>query len=276
MTTISYINIPGIGITAVIAGKAYCITSDNSSFREVERAIAAGHDDEYIVELFNAANAVKRYMRGEVQVSECGSVLYYGGKEIHGTIADRILAFMRADLPVGPLIAFLKRLKANVSSRSIEELYKFLEKQFLPITEDGCFLGYKAIRGDWTDKYTGQVWNGVGANPKLARAAVDDDARHDCSFGYHVGSLEYATGFASCGDKVVIVKVDPADVVSVPYSDANKLRTTSYTVVCEYAGALGSEFACGADPYKANKLRGYTDHNDHHEDCACPACDEAY
>lgn len=246
---LSYINIPGVGITAVIDGKSYTITSDNASYREVEQAILNKEDPDDIADLFNAANAIKRFTRGSVSVSPDGTTLFYKGEEVNNVVVERILAFMKAGLPVDPLIAFLERLLANPSRRSIEELYKFLEKEHLPITEDGCFLGYKAITHDWLDKHTGQEDNRVGAKPRMERRDVDDDARNDCSNGYHVGSLEYASGFRSGSDRLVIVKVDPADVVSVPYSDANKLRTQSYEVVCEYEGALNNQFADGADPY---------------------------
>lgn len=246
---ISYINIPKVGINAVIDGRAYSITSDNPSYHEVEAAITNEEDPGYIADLFNAANAIKRFTRGAVEVSSDGGALLYQGEEVNNVVTQRILAFMKAGLPVEPLIAFLERLMANPSRRSIEELYKFLEKEHLPITEDGCFLGYKAITNDWKDKYTGTEDNSVGVKLYMKRQDVDDDARHDCSNGYHVGSLEYASNFGSDDDRLVIVKVDPADVVSVPYSDANKLRTQSYEVVCEYHGALDSRFADGRKPY---------------------------
>lgn len=256
---LSYIITPGVGITAVIDGQPYTITSDNSSYHEVESAIAAGEDPAFIADLFNQANAVKRFTQGAVVVSEDGGVLTYRGLEVNNVVTERIFAFMKAGLPVKPLIAFLERLLANPSRRSIEELYKFLEKEHLPITEDGCFLGYKAVRSDFMDKHTGTVRNHISDKPTMERREVDDDARNDCSNGYHVGSLEYASGFRSGDDRLLIVKVDPADVVSVPYSDANKLRTSSYEVVCEYEGALDSRFADGAAPYREGDCEAFAE-----------------
>lgn len=249
INNIAYILTPNVGITAVIGGKSYTITSDNPSYHEVEDAILSGEDPNVIADLFNAANAIKRFTQGAVAVSEDGGVLTYKGEVVNNVVTDRILAFMKAGLPVGPLIAFLERLLANPSRRSVEELYKFLEKEHLPITEDGRFLGYKAVTNDWFDKHTHTVSNRIGEKPTMARNNVDDDARNDCSNGYHVGSLGYASGFRSGDDRLLIVAVDPADVVSVPYSDANKLRTSSYEVVCEYEGALDSQFANGRKPY---------------------------
>ena len=75
----------------------------------------------------------------------------------------------------------------------------------------------------------------------MTRSKVDDDRARGCSNGLHAGALNYVAGYGSLenGDKIVIVKINPADVVSVP-SDCNceKLRTCRYEVVGEYQGEL--------------------------------------
>ena len=49
--------------------------------------------------------------------------------------------------------------------------------------------------------------------------------------GFHAGSLDYAEGFGR-GGNLMIVEINPADVVSVPNdSDCQKLRTCKYKVV---------------------------------------------
>jgi hypothetical protein len=69
-------------------------------------------------------------------------------------------------------------------------------------------------------------------------------SRYDNNPLVHVGSLEYVRGFAcgygtEGGDRIVIVKVNPADVVSVPYDCQNqKVRTCKYEVLREYTGPL--------------------------------------
>jgi hypothetical protein len=82
----------------------------------------------------------------------------------------------------------------------------------------------------------------------MPRSSVDDDFRNHCSYGFHVGTLEYATKW---GPRCVLVKVDPADVVSVPSScECQKLRTSRYTVVCEYQGALTRPLHSASSPYE--------------------------
>ena len=165
----------------------------------------------------------------------------YEGEIVHGSISKRILEFMSKGLPFQPLVNFLNNLMENPSMQSQKELYDFLEHEHLPITDDGHFLAYKAVRSDYKDKYKGVFDNSVGNVVKMQRAKVDDDRARSCSDGLHAGALNYVAGYGSveAGDKIVIVKINPRDVVSVP-SDCNceKLRTCRYEVVGEYQGEL--------------------------------------
>ncbi|NDB60976.1 hypothetical protein EB001_21400, partial [bacterium] len=140
-----------------------------------------------------------------------------------------------------PLVNFLHNLMENPSMQSQKELYDFLEHEHLPITEDGYFLAYKAVRSDYKDKYRGVFDNSVGNVCKMTRAKVDDNRSVGCSNGLHAGALNYVASYGSleAGDRIVIVKINPKDVVSVP-SDCNceKLRTCEYLVVGEYQGEL--------------------------------------
>jgi len=60
-----------------------------------------------------------------------------------------------------------------------------------------------------------------------------------CSHGLHVGAIDYVKSYGCHGDKVIICKVHPADVVSVPLDSAHqKVRCCGYEVVGEYDGDL--------------------------------------
>src|SRR5205823_903048 len=96
-------------------------------------------------------------------------------------VVDRIFQFIEQGLPYKPLLAFLKRLQANPSRRSVEELYKFLEHKALPITEDGFFLGYKGVTDEYRDVHTRKFDNRVGKTNEMPRNAVDDNFLNHCS-----------------------------------------------------------------------------------------------
>jgi len=106
------------GITAVIDGQQYTITSDNPSYRQVIDAIREQASADEIALLFRTANAVRRYAKGAIEVAEDGSALFYKGEEINNIVVDRILGFMSDGLPVDPLIKFLERLLARAAGQS--------------------------------------------------------------------------------------------------------------------------------------------------------------
>lgn len=225
-------------LTLVLNNKTYQVLPDHINYKMILEALPTATSDE-LLEIVDVEKAVSTFSDGLVEIKN-GKVLYEG-EEVHGSISKRILEFMSKGLPFYPLVNFLHNLMENPSMQSQKELYDFLEHEHLPITEDGHFLAYKAVRNDFKDKYKGVFDNSVGQVVKMQRAKVDDDRARGCSDGLHAGALNYVAGYGSVesGDRIVIVKINPRDVVSVP-SDCNceKLRTCRYEVVGEYQGEL--------------------------------------
>ena len=225
-------------LTLVLNNRTYQVLPDHINYKMILEALPTATSDE-LLEIVDIEKAVSTFSDGLVEIKN-GKVMYEG-EEVHGSISKRILEFMSKGLPFQPLINFLNNLMENPSMQSQKELYDFLEHEHLPITEDGHFLAYKAVRSDFKDKYRGVFDNSVGQVCKMTRAKVDDNRARGCSDGLHAGALNYVAGYGSleAGDKIVIVKINPSDVVSVP-SDCNceKLRTCRYEVVGEYQGEL--------------------------------------
>jgi hypothetical protein len=66
----------------------------------------------------------------------------------------------------------------------------------------------------------------------MARNQVDDNRDHGCSHGLHIGNYEYATHFGGDNSKLLVVKFNPSDAVSVPHCTSHqKLRVAKYTVI---------------------------------------------
>ena len=225
-------------LTLILNNKAHQVLPDHINYRLILEVLPTATNDE-LAELVDIEKAVANFSQGLVEVKN-GKV-FYQGEEVHGSISKRILEFMSKGLPFQPLVNFLNNLMENPSMQSQKELYDFLEHELLPITEDGHFLAYKAVRSDFMDKYRGTFDNHVGKVCEMQRAKVDDNRSVGCSQGLHAGALNYVANYGSVdsGDKIVIVKINPKDVVSVP-SDCNceKLRTCRYEVVGEYQGEL--------------------------------------
>jgi hypothetical protein len=157
---------------------------------------------------------------------------------------------------------FLENLARNPSATSIKELVDFLSHGGFPITEDGCFLAYKGVQPngysvkgnldtvvlEGMTNERGQINNKLGANIRIKRASCDDDRNKTCSFGIHVGTFNYASNW---GDRLVLVKVNPEDVVSVPVDGYEKLRCCAYSVEKLYGKAEG-----GLEQSTANIVEG--------------------
>ena len=225
-------------LTLVLNNRTYQVLPDHINYKMILEALPTATADE-LLDIVDVEKAVATFSDGLVEIKN-GQVTYEG-EVVHGSISKRILEFMSKGLPFQPLVNFLNNLMENPSMQSQKELYDFLEHEHLPITEDGHFLAYKAVRSDYKDKYRGVFDNSVGKICKMQRAKVDDDRARGCSDGLHAGALNYVAGYGSVesGDRIVIVKINPRDVVSVP-SDCNceKLRTCQYEVVGEYQGEL--------------------------------------
>ena len=220
-------------LTVVIDSKALSMVKGHRNWDKALEALKGDDVDlDALKNLFDLALAVKDYVSGSIAITD--GVLFYRGEIVNNVVVEKILAFMSEGLPYKPLIRFLDKLMANPSRRSVNELYSFLEHKSMPITEDGNFIAYKGVRPDYKDVYSGKFDNSVGAVLSMTRNAVCDDADVGCSYGFHAGSHEYAKGYAAGGGHLMLVEINPADVVSVPKDcSCQKLRTSTYKVIAK-------------------------------------------
>jgi hypothetical protein len=229
-------------ITLYLNGECLTVATDHPNYNKILDAIKVA-DFSNIDNLVNVAKAVTSYGGGKIKI--VNGEVFYGTFALHNTLTNRILKMMAEGFKFDHMIRFLENLLLNPSNRAVNETYAFLENYGLPITPDGCFLAYKAVRPDYKDIYSGTLDNKIGAVVSYPRNQVDEDYNRDCSTGLHVGALDYVVqyghftkGQAVNGDatsnKLLIVKVNPKDVVSVPkYESHPKMRVAEYTVVSE-------------------------------------------
>lgn len=181
-----------------------------------------------------------------------GDVVTYQGEALPEALVTKVLSIIRDGLPLEHFEKFWERLQLNPSASSVNQLVDFLSYKELPITEDGYFIAYRGVQVDYNSVHgntktkvlqgrvdpDGHIWNGIGETIEVLRRDVDDNRDEGCSFGLHVGSLNYASGW---GPKVIVVKVDPADVVSVPKdSSCQKCRVSKYEVLYDFVGEITS------------------------------------
>lgn len=241
----------------------YTVDKTHVNFESILLAVKEGRFSD-IPDLVSVAKAVNQFGKGSVVVDEDEGVIRYNGEVVHNSLTQRVMQMVGEGFTVEPFINFLNNLMQNPSKRAVDELYKFLEYGKLPITEDGCFLAYKRVRDDFYDCHSGTVLNKMASQlteaehaklpyttnngvtvelvdgvvtVSMVRNKVDDRSEHTCSYGLHFCSLDYLSSF--WGDHVMVLKINPADVVSIPVDYNNtKGRCAMYQVVGEYKGNL--------------------------------------
>jgi hypothetical protein len=272
-------------IVVIYEGRPYTVkSSDTYRFGKAREAYLNG-DWEALYRSLDINLAIKDFTEGDISVVD-GEVFYRGNEKLHGVVVDRLLELLDSGLSNSkPLIRFITNLLANPSKSSVDELYDFLSYKSLPIDNDGFVIGYKGVCGDYWSRSgntettvligevneRGQILNTVGSTIEVARRSVDDDRRNDCSNGLHVGSYDYARDFANggCG-RLLMVRFDPRDAVSVPESDqCQKLRVCRYEVLSEVDGGEINEPYVDTNPYTVS------DSGSEDEECGCGSyCDE--
>jgi len=216
-------------LTVLINGIPKVVDKTHVNLQKIIEAVTNG-DEEAVLKFSDVSTAVVTFGEGKIEVKD-GAILYKG-EEVHNYVADKIFEFMSEGLPVTPLVNFLSNLMDNPSYRAVQELYKFLEVGGMPLTEDGHFLAYKKIRNDFKDIHSGTFDNSVGKICEMPRNQVDENSSVTCSRGLHVCSYGYLSHFGGYDSRVVICKINPRDVVSIPQDYNNtKMRLCRYEVI---------------------------------------------
>ena len=191
-------------------------------------------------------------LSGNVEVKD-GHV-FFGKHKLEDELSEHILSLLddnntpKDEVLWKGYVRFLDNLYQNVNGNIRKQLFKWMlyEREAgydFGITSDGCILGYKGCEGsifepvskftgeatvDGVD-YVGQIPNRVGSVVTMPRSSVEFDPNKGCAAGLHVGTREYASQWAEI---LLLVKVNPRDVVSVPYEcESQKMRVCEYTIV---------------------------------------------
>lgn len=180
--------------------------------------------------------------------------LFFEEFEIKGNLAERLVEGVRVGNDYKHLINFFYNIQKNPNLASRESAFTFVDENHFPLTDDGCFLGYKAVRNDFTDKYTGKIDNSPGNVVEMDRSKVNANRSEGCSYGLHVGNFEYVQSFGSNDDNWLIVKVNPEDVVSVPTEDCRKVRVCRYEVIA----SVSKEYELDYSKVYSNEDFNYT------------------
>jgi len=242
----------------VVDNKIHTISKTHLLYAKLIDAIKSSDWDK-VKDLVEPKQVVINYGKGNVSIQ--GDKIFWKGQEMHNALTTRMVQMIQEEFPVEPLVNFMENLMKNPSRRAVNELYGFLEKNSLPITPEGRFLAFKAVKEDYLDVHSNSVLNKpaefmtqdeLASFPKtsgaknevtvdvvdgfttveMERNQVDDDQNRTCSAGLHFCSRDYLNHFG--GQRIVILEICPSQVVSIPsdYGDS-KGRCAEYRVIGE-------------------------------------------
>lgn len=252
------------GVTIYTDGQTYQLPASDSAFPAVIECIKA-QDWEGAISEMDRVGKVNSFGAGKVVVKN--GCVYYRNQVVQNVIVDRILSFISKGLPVEPLVAFLENCMGSDSFIVVNELYLFLEDNELPLTEDGAFLAYRRVDANYMSMHANpdgtHTRNMVGDVVDMPRNQVNPDRDQTCERGLHFCSRSYLPhyGSTSNGDRTMVVKIWPKDVIAIP-SDYNnqKGRCCAYEVEGEHVeGDTKSAFS--SPLYEAKGAKPVTYHN---------------
>ena len=261
--------------TVVLGGQPHQFDHTHPEYNGLCECVMAGDSDEF-VNLINTGTVIENWSEGNFEFRD--GFLYYENERVANQPTERIINMIKNSWDYKPMLAYLDRLYQNVSNRAVHESYTWCSNKGLPITDDGMLIGYKGVslysgedrfdklgrplaEGDHVDKYTGTSFrNNIGDECSMNRRGVSDNCNDGCASGLHVGTYEYAENWAGTNGVVVLVKFDPADIVSVPTDcQYSKMRVSKYTVVSVAREQLEEEVYTEEDEYEEDYFESGTD-----------------
>jgi len=224
-------------MTMFLSGVPRTIDETHTSFQEILDGINDLTTQE-IRDLLDLDKAMRKTLARFGNIVVDGGTVSYKGEVVHGLLADRMIQMLEDGQDIKAWALFMENLQQNPAKHAVDELYLWLERSGMPITERGNFLAYKKVQDDYTSYHVNadgsKFFNNIGTLCSMPRNKVDDNRNKTCSSGLHFCSWDYLPHYMGNRGKVLLVEVNPAHVVSIP-SDYNnaKGRAEAYLVVGE-------------------------------------------
>jgi hypothetical protein len=254
-----------LGLSMFVDGTNHVVPTDHINYDKILKALRE-QDWEVLPDLLTPAQqvfkAVQEFTVNDPNFSVEHGVLHYRNRPLPSDVSAKIVRMVGEGQPLTPLLRFVEKLWRNPSNVARQEALLFFVANAMMIHDDGDFLAYKTVDRDYFDKHSRSVLNkpaslltqeeldnlplttrgGVTVEVEndqtvvsMERGDVDDRRDVTCSHGLHFAAYRYAAEvFYSPGDRVVVLKIHPRDVVSIPSDYGNeKGRCCRYVVLAE-------------------------------------------
>ena len=240
-----------VAITAYINGVPKTITADHINYDMVDELLLDQSESpiqsSLISDLMDTVKALREAVFEYDKVTIVDDEVLFDGEPVYGLLSDMMIDIVQEGGDVTSWCKFMMKLNENPAKHAVDELYEWMYKAQMPITSNGNFLAYKKVRDDYSSAHPNpdgsKLMNLLGTRVDMARNKVDDNRHQTCSTGLHFCSWSYLPSYMGDRGKVLLVEINPADVVSIPSDYAfAKGRASGYWIVGEI-GIEDTEFA---------------------------------
>lgn len=252
MSGVKWIEAEGFLVVILPKKPPKTIKSSSPIYKDVKAAVAK-NDVPRLLDVLFPEDAVSVKSSGKVKMDAKGSITM-AGKEVDSALGRMVKEFTEEGLHFDPLLNLQKNIDKNPNEWIRQQLFRFLERNKVALTDDGCFVCYKGVEekeGHLVDCHTKTFCNDIGRDVSMPRNKVDQNPHQTCSTGLHVAAHDYVKNVYS--NKIyIVVKINPKDVCSVPYDyNDQKMRVCHYKVIA----MMGNEKQMGHVYYPWDKTR---------------------
>ncbi len=173
---------------------------------------------------------IQDFSKGQIKISD--NQLFWRGEKVNNKkLIDFIAHYRGIGADISFIERFMEKLYSNPDQKARDDIFDFIVNR-CGIMDDGDFIAYKRVKANYKDCHSGTMDNSIGKTVSMDRKKCDSNPNQTCSAGLHVCTKGYLSSFG--GDRVVLCKVNPKDVVAIPRDyNSMKMRTCEYKVIGE-------------------------------------------
>lgn len=235
------------GVFMMINGQHIICNKNQPHYEELVAAITAGKSDEELLFIIHKEeNRLSQEISklGDSNLAVEGNVIYFQGTPLEGSVVESFQEAVLHGYPLHPLQNYLYNVAKNPDENIRKALFDLLYEAKCPLTEDGNFLAYLPIRGNYTDLRTGKLDHAIGQTISTVRALVNKDLSKAVTIAASFNGLNR---LADSNNRVMVACIAPQDVVVIrdrnihPQDETVLLAACRYEITAEYVGYRPSQ-----------------------------------
>ena len=223
------------GLALFIDGQNLTVNKDHPNYKAVQTALKEKRYED-LPGLMDLPTAIATFVGKGEGFKTVDGIVFLNDEPFGEAVSEKVLRMINDGYQPQPLYNFLRKVRENPSFAAQEELLLFWTANGGMIHEDGDILAYKAVDENYKDMHSHTIDNSVRQTVTMPRHQVDDCRERACSRGLHFAAQDYVARMYTGGSRMMVLKINPRDVVSIP-SDYNnqKGRCCRYEVIAELA-----------------------------------------